>query len=215
METSTAPEGRLDMCAKRPQESLTLIAITFCFLFVIPIHAQKFGSVPEGTYKKWLDEDVRWIITDQERADFKKLSEDKQRDRFIAEFWEHRNPTPGGSRNIVRDEHYRRLAYVDQNFSKDVPGWKTDRGRVYIMWGPPAVLERRLRFEGSQANGLPRQINSEESRWSYIEGLGCDVVIEFEASGEGGEYRLTARHGEFRPLWKSSPDCLIEQISFP
>lgn len=176
---------------------------------------KKAGGLPEGTYKKWLEEDVRWIITDQERADFKKLADDKERDRFIAEFWERRNPTPGRSRNIVKEEHFQRLAYVDQHFSEDVPGWKTDRGRVYIMWGPPDDIERWSRFQGSQANSPPRQINSEEWRWSYIEGLGCDVVIEFEASAEGGEYHLTARHGEFRPRWKSNPDCLIEQILFP
>lgn len=113
---------------------------------------KKAGGLPEGTYKKWLEEDVRWIITDQERADFKKLADDKERDRFIAEFWERRNPTPGRSRNIVKEEHYQRLAYVDQHFSEDVPGWKTDRGRVYIMWGPPDDIERWSRFQGSQAN---------------------------------------------------------------
>jgi hypothetical protein len=104
---------------------------------------------------------------------------------------------------------------VNQHFSENVPGWKTDRGRVYIMWGPPDDIERRLRFEVSQANDFPRQIISEAWRWSYIEGVGCDVIIEFEGSGESGEYHLTARHGDLRPMWKSSPDCLIEQILFP
>jgi GWxTD domain-containing protein len=151
------------------------VLLVFSFLFGVPTHAQKVGSPLESAYKKWLDEDVRWIISDQERADFKKLADDKERDRFVVEFWERRNPTPGGSRNIVKEEYYRRLAYVNQHFSEDVPGW----------------------------------------RWSYIEGLGCDVVIEFEGSDGRGEYHLTARHGEFRPRWKSSPDCLIEQILFP
>ncbi len=202
------------MSINRLRDRLTVLLV-FSFLFGVPTHAQKVGSPLESAYKKWLDEDVRWIISDQERADFKKLADDKERDRFVVEFWERRNPTPGGSRNIVKEEYYRRLAYVNQHFSEDVPGWKTDRGRVNIMWGPPDGIEQRSRFEGSQANGLPRQINSEEWRWSYIEGLGCDVVIEFEGSDGSGEYHLTARHGEFRPRWKSSPDCLIEQILFP
>jgi GWxTD domain-containing protein len=203
------------MCIKRLQDSLTLLLI-FSFFFGVPTHAQKVGSPLEGAYKKWLDEDVRWIISDQERAVFKKLADDKERDRFVVEFWERRNPSPGGSRNRVKEEHYRRLGYVYQHFSEDVvPGWKTDRGRVYIMWGPPDGIERRSRFEGLQGNGLPRQINSEEWRWSYIDGLGCNVVIEFEGNDRGGGYHLTARHGELRPQWKSSPDCLIEQILFP
>lgn len=202
------------MCTKHFRDNLTLL-LMFSFLFGVPTHAQEVGSPLEGAYKKWLDEDVRWIINDQERFDFKKLIDDKERDRFVVEFWERRNPTPGGSGNIVKEEHYRRLSYVNQHFSENVPGWKTDRGRVYIMWGPPDDIERRLLFERSEANGLPRQIRSEAWRWSYIEGVGCDVIIEFEGSGENGEYRLTARHGELRPRWKSSPDCLVEQILFP
>ncbi|MFZ0294234.1 MAG: GWxTD domain-containing protein [Candidatus Sulfotelmatobacter sp.] len=203
------------MSATRFHNSPILLLLMVWFPVSIPAHSQNTGRVPEGIYKNRLDQDVRWIISDQERADFKKLSDDTERVRFVVEFWERRNPDPGASTNSFKEKHYRRLAYVDQHFSEDVPGWKTDRGRVYVMWGPPDGIERRSRFEGSQANGLPRQTNSEEWRSSYIEGLGCDVVIEFEASGEGGEYYLTARHGEFRPRWKSSPDCLIEQILFP
>src|ERR1700734_87059 len=180
------------MCTKHVRDRLTLL-LMLSPLFGVPTHAQKVDSPLEGAHKKWLDEDVRWIIGDQERADFKKLADDKERDRFVVDFWERRNPTPGGSRNIVKEEHYRRLSYVNQHFSENVPGWKTDRGRVYIMWGPPDDIERRLLFEGSEANGLPRQIRSEAWRWSYIEGVGCDVVVEFEGSGESGEYHLTAR----------------------
>ena len=87
-------------------------------------------------YKKWLSEDVRWIITDQERADFKRLSTDKQRDDFVVAFWERRNPIPGSSENKFKEEHYRRLAYANTHFAAGVPGWKTDRGRRYILYGP-------------------------------------------------------------------------------
>jgi GWxTD domain-containing protein len=84
-------------------------------------------------YKKWLNEDVHWIITDQECADFTKLSSDKQRDEFVAAFWERRNPTPGSAANPFKESHYQRLAYANTHFADRVPGWKTDRGRVFIM----------------------------------------------------------------------------------
>jgi len=88
-------------------------------------------------YKKWLEEDVAWIITGQERADFVKLSTDKQRDEFVVAFWERRNPRPGSSENKFKEQHYRRLAYANTHFAAGVPGWKTDRGRMYILYGPP------------------------------------------------------------------------------
>jgi GWxTD domain-containing protein len=81
-------------------------------------------------YKKWLEEDVAWIITDQERADFVKRSTDKQRDKFVGAFWERRNPTPGSSENKFKEQHYRRLAYANTHFAASVAGWKTDRGRM-------------------------------------------------------------------------------------
>ena len=88
-------------------------------------------------YKKRLEEDVAWIITGQERADFVKLSTDKQRDKFVVAFWERRNPTPGSSENKFKEQHYRRLAYANTHFAASVAGWKTDRGRMYILYGPP------------------------------------------------------------------------------
>jgi GWxTD domain-containing protein len=107
-----------------------------------PTPAQSSPSWPDPTvkeiYKKWLEQDVAWIITGQERADFVKLSTDKQRDEFVVAFWERRNPTPGSSKNKFKEQHYRRLAYANTHFAASVPGWKTDRGRMYILYGPPA-----------------------------------------------------------------------------
>ncbi|HLX75461.1 MAG TPA: GWxTD domain-containing protein, partial [Terriglobales bacterium] len=93
------------------------------------------------TYKKWLDEDVRWIITDQEREAFLKLSNDEERDQFIEQFWQRRNPTPDSVDNPYKDEHYRRIAYANEHFAAGIPGWKTDRGRMYIMYGPADEVE--------------------------------------------------------------------------
>src|ERR1700745_3205046 len=92
-------------------------------------------------YKKWLDEDVRWIITDEERAAFKQLSNDEERDQFIEAFWQRRDPTPDTVENEYKEEHYRRIAYANEHFAAGIPGWKTDRGRMYIPFGPPAQIE--------------------------------------------------------------------------
>src|SRR6185369_4571075 len=94
---------------------------------------QELGS----TYKKWLDEDVRWIITDEERETFKRLSNDEERDNFIEQFWLRRDPTPDTVENEYKEEHYRRITYANEHFAAGKPGWKTDRGRIYVMFGPP------------------------------------------------------------------------------
>src|SRR5271156_6818708 len=88
------------------------------------------------TYKKWLDEDVRWIITDEERSAFKQLSNDEERDQFIEAFWQRRDPTPDTEENEFKEEHYRRIAYANEHYAAGIPGWKTDRGQIYIMYGP-------------------------------------------------------------------------------
>ena len=87
-------------------------------------------------YKKWMDEDVRWIITDEERSAFKTLSNDEERDQFIEQFWLRRDPTPDTEENEFKEEHYRRIAHANDHFASGIPGWKTDRGRIYITFGP-------------------------------------------------------------------------------
>jgi GWxTD domain-containing protein len=94
----------------------------------------------DAQYQHWVDEDVLWIIGPQERAAFLRLSNDEERDEFIRQFWQRRSAgAPGGDN--VRAEHYRRLAYANQHFAAGIPGWKTDRGRIYIMYGPPNSIE--------------------------------------------------------------------------
>ena len=94
-----------------------------------------------STYKKWLKEDVRYIITPEEEAAFKQLSNDEERDQFIEQFWLRRDPTPDTPENEFKEEHYRRIAYANEHFAAGIPGWKTDRGRIYIIWGPPDQIE--------------------------------------------------------------------------
>ncbi|HXO37262.1 MAG TPA: GWxTD domain-containing protein, partial [Candidatus Acidoferrum sp.] len=94
-----------------------------------------------GVYKKWLDEDVRWIITDEELSAFKKLANNAERDVFIEGFWQRRDPTPDTAENEYKEEHYRRIAYANEHYASGIPGWKTDRGRIYITYGPADEVE--------------------------------------------------------------------------
>ncbi len=88
-----------------------------------------------GEYKKWVDEDVKWIISDQELQAFKSLSNDEERETFIENFWLRRNPNPDSPENEYREEHYARIAYANEHFAAGKPGWKTDRGHIYIAYG--------------------------------------------------------------------------------
>ena len=88
-------------------------------------------------YKKWLEEEVPYIITDEERSAFLQLQTNEEREQFIEAFWQRRDPTPDTVENEFKEEHYRRIAYTNERFSSGIPGWRTDRGRIYIMWGPP------------------------------------------------------------------------------
>ena len=104
------------------------------------------------TYKKWLDEDVRWIITDEERGAFKQLSNDEERDQFIEAFWARRDPTPDTAENEFKEEHYRRIAYANEHFPAGIPGRKTDRGRdLYVSWYRPTKSNRILQAEATSA----------------------------------------------------------------
>jgi GWxTD domain-containing protein len=107
-------------------------------------------SLPSLLYRKWIDEDVRWIITSEERAQYLKLPSDDERNEFIKQFWERRNvETPGGGENSFRAEYYRRIAYANQHFAAGAPGWSTDRGRIYIVYGQPDSIDSHPSSAGS------------------------------------------------------------------
>jgi GWxTD domain-containing protein len=136
----------------------------------------------ESPYQKWLVEDVAYIITAEERAAFQQLSTGRQREDFIESFWLRRDPTPGTLTNEFKEEHYRRIAYSNDRFASKLPGWKTDRGRIYITFGPPDEIESHP----SGALG-PYEI----WRYRWIEGFGNNVELRFEDQGQNGEYRLS------------------------
>ena len=153
------------------------------------------------TYKKWLDEDVRWIISDEERAAFKQLSNDEERDRFIEGFWQRRDPTPDTVENEFKEEHYARIAYANEHFAAGIPGWKTDRGRIYIMYGKADEVEshpsggqyeRPMEEGGGSTSTFP----FEQWRYRYLEGVGQEVIIEFVDTCMCGDYHMTMDRSE-------------------
>jgi GWxTD domain-containing protein len=155
----------------------------------------------KGVYKKWLDEDVRWIITDQEMAAFKHLSNDEERDSFIEQFWLRRNPNPDSPDNEYRDEHYRRIAYANEHFAAGKPGWKTDRGHIYIAFGKPdsteshpsgGNYERPMEEGGGNTSTYP----FETWHYRYLQGIGDNIDIEFVDTCMCGDYHMTIDRSE-------------------
>jgi GWxTD domain-containing protein len=150
----------------------------------------------ESPYRKWLNEDVTYIITDEERAAFKRLQTDEEREQFIENFWLRRDPTPDTVENEFKEEHYRRIAYANENFASGIPGWMTDRGRIYIEYGPPDEIEdhssggfynRPMEEGGGETSTYPFV----QWRYRYIEGMGNNVVLEFVDPSMSGEFHLT------------------------
>src|SRR6266403_525056 len=153
------------------------------------------------TYKKWLDEDVRWIITDEEQKAFKLLSNDEERDQFIEAFWQRRDPTPDTIENEFKEEHYRRIAYANEHFPAGIPGWKTDRGRMYIIYGPADEIESHpsggsYERPMDEGGGTTSTFPFEDWRYRYIEGIGQEVIIEFVDTCMCGDYHMTMDRSE-------------------
>ena len=149
----------------------------------------------ETPYKKWLDQDVNYIIADEEKKAFKGLKTDEEREQFIEQFWLRRDPTPDTEENEYREEHYRRIAYANDNFASGIPGWKSDRGMIYIKYGPADERDqhnggtetRDIREGGGETSMFPY----EQWRYRYIEGIGTNVEIEFVDPTLTGEFRMT------------------------
>ena len=115
---------------------------------------EKLRKELEGPYRKWLNEDVAYIITDEERQAWKRLSTDEEREQFIEQFWLRRDPSPDTAENEYKEEHYRRIAYANERFASGIPGWKTDRGRIYITFGPAEWLNGGYTIFGQVISGM-------------------------------------------------------------
>jgi len=159
--------------------------------------AQKLvKSGQESPYRKWLEQDVPYIITPEEAAAFKQLSNDEERDHFIEAFWQRRDPTLDTIENEYKEEHYRRIAYANEHFGAGMPGWKTDRGRIYIIHGPPDEIESHP--SGGTYDRTPQEGGGSTStfpferwRYGYVEDIGQEVVVEFVDTCMCGDYHIT------------------------
>jgi GWxTD domain-containing protein len=168
-----------------------------------------------GVYKTWLDEDVRWIITDTEAQAFKHLSNDEERDSFIENFWQRRNPNPDSPDNEYRDEVYARIAYANEHFAAGKPGWMTDRGHIYIAYGKPDDVEshpsggeyqRPIDEGGGSTATFPFEI----WHYRYIEGIGDNIDLEFVDTCQCGDYHYTIDRSEKDAL-KHVPNAGLTQ----
>lgn len=148
------------------------------------------------TYRQWINEDVVYIISPDERNAFLQLDTNEEREQFIEQFWLRRSSNPDLPDNDFKEEHYRRIAYANEHYASGIPGWKTDRGRLYIMWGPPdetdshpmgGTYDRPMEEGGGSTTTYPW----ETWRWRYLEGIGENVIIEFVDTTGSGEYHMT------------------------
>jgi GWxTD domain-containing protein len=155
----------------------------------------------DNSYKQWLGEDVTYIISPEERNAFLQLDTNEEREQFIEQFWLRRSSNPDLPENDFKEEHYRRIAYANEHFASGIPGWKTDRGRMYIMWGPADEVEshptggtydRPMEEGGGSTSTYPW----ETWRWRYLEGIGENIILEFVDPSGSGEYHLTMDPGE-------------------
>ena len=180
---------------------------------------RKLEKELETPYKKWLEEEVPYIITDDERRAFLQLQTNEEREQFIEAFWQRRNPDPDSVENTFKEEHYRRIAYANERFSSGIPGWRTDRGRIYIMWGPADQVESHTQGEiynrpMSEGGGQTSTYAYEDWTYHYMEGIGQNITIEFVDPTGTGEFHITMDPGEKDALAKvpGGGPSMLEQM---
>jgi len=158
--------------AVRRSQALKVILVLVIGLTSFQAVGQHRARELSPEYRKWLSEDVRWIMTTAERKEFLALSSDEQRAQFVVAFWERRNPTPGSKENAFKEEHYRRMAFANEHFAAGMEGWRTDRGRIYVVYGPPDSIVAKKPQEGQD---FPYEV------WTYVHlpGVGENVSVEF------------------------------------
>ena len=148
------------------------------------------------TYRTWLDEDVRYIISPQEEKAFRLLGTDEERDAFIEQFWLRRSPDPDSTENSFREEHYRRIQYANEHFAAGVSGWRTDRGHIYVVWGPPDEIDSHVsggNYQRStdEGGGSTSAYPFERWRYRHLEGVGDEVIIEFVDSCMCNDFHIS------------------------
>jgi GWxTD domain-containing protein len=192
------------------KKSVFTVAVFFLLVGVLPtifaVQSEEDGNgrdtdalmreEAEDYFRKWLEEDVVYVITGEERSVFESLTTAEEKEQFIEQFWFRRDPDPKTAENEFKEEHYRRIAYTNERYFAGKPGWQTDRGRIYIIHGPPAEIQshptggmydRELRAGGGETYAYPWEM------WRYrnIDGIGDDIMLEFVDKSMTGEYRLS------------------------
>lgn len=132
-------------------------------------------------------EQARLIMTGEEQKIFNHLPDPEARKEFIRDFWDKRDPDPDTEANEFRDEFYRRIDYANKHFKEGRPGWKTDRGRIYIYMGPPD------KFEEFFSHG-DEEVRGSIIWWVYYN---YELGIEFADESGTGEYRIRRYEGNF------------------
>jgi len=158
-------------------------------------------------YKTWLIQDVVYIITSEERDAFVRLTTDEEREQFIEQFWLRRDPTPDAPENEFEEEHYRRIAYANAHFAFSIPGWKTDRGRFYIMWGPPDKIESSPNGPEHWREGGTGTLPLERWTYRHMDAFGNDLILNFVETAPSGEYDLSGCDDEERNPDDHTPDA--------
>ena len=172
----------------------------------------------EDYFQDWLKKDVIYIVTEDERSVFKALTTDEERESFIEQFWRRRDPDLRTAFNEFKEEHYLRVAYANDNFTAGQFGWQTDRGRIYILHGPPDEKQsypsggyyfRPMHEGGGDTTTFPFEV----WHYRYIEGVGQDVELEFVDAGNSGQYELTYRPDDKDAfLWTNAGLTLSESL---
>ena len=201
--------------------SVSLLSFGIIFLFTPSTHGQDSGSQDQDThiskrqekkkekelmkelgnpYQEWLTA-VSHTITPAERKSFLRPQTNEEREQFIETFWARRNPDPGSGVNPFKEEYYRRIAYANEHFSSGIPGWKTDRGKIYIMWGPPDEIDSHpsggpYHRPSSEGGGDTTTFPFEDWTYHYLPGIGENVELEFVDPTMTGEYHLTTDPSE-------------------
>jgi GWxTD domain-containing protein len=197
---------------KRRSSRLAVAILAFGFAVPSSLAQKKSDQDPSNkprnekvelkkAYKDWLDKDVTYIITDEERKAFKKLETDDERERFIEEFWRRRDPDPDTDENEYREEYYERIAYANEHYASGIPGWKTDRGRIYIVYGKPDEVETHpaggaYNRESYEGGGSTSTYPFERWFYRYLAGVGSGIEIEFVDPTGSGEYRIARNPDE-------------------
>jgi GWxTD domain-containing protein len=183
--------------ARRLALALVMLALAASSILAQDVQdkQRKVKKEPHKAYKEWLEKDVAYIITDEERKAFKKLETDEEREQFIEAFWRRRDPDPDTDENEFKEEYYERIAYANEHYTSGIPGWKTDRGRIYIMYGKPDELETHpsggnYERPSYQGGGSTTTYPFEIWFYRYLPGIGSGIEIEFVDPTGSGEYRI-------------------------